>query len=524
MENKLLNQENNESYLYLALSVPFLLITGPFLPDFLISIISLIFIAKLFHFKNYRQFFFKEKKIFYFILLFFIYINLISIFSIDKYLSFKNTIPFFRFFLFSVFLYFIISAKKKFFDKISLFFLLILILFLVDIIIEIIFGIGISGLIGETNNNSRRFSSFFGDEEILGSYISRLLPLFISCLIISDLKNKKYIFLATFALSFVLILASGERVALIFYLITFLHLIFIKKFRTIFLIFTSIIVIVIFAFNQLNFKPAKRIIESTLEQLNPALKFYNVEKQTIIKRERNLFLFSERHENHFFQAFEIFKKNILFGTGPNTFRVACKKEEFSNETRLKINNESYAYAQEDLVLSPSISTTPVIYNLRNRNTWNPHLINYVISDANGNPIISVNEDETYKWKLLKKINDFVPKGDAIYKLTLFYPDGCNTHPHNIPMQFLSDLGLIGILFLLIFYIFFAGEYFKTIKRLEYSNMLNSHRFAYLFIILSFIINFFPLLPSGNFFNNWISILFYYPLAIMFFLRNKIKYE
>ena len=91
MENKLQNKEYNEFYLYLSLAVPFLLITGPFLPDLVISVFSLIFIFKIFQFKNYRQFFFTEKKIFFFVLLFFIYINLISIFSIDKYLSFKNT-------------------------------------------------------------------------------------------------------------------------------------------------------------------------------------------------------------------------------------------------------------------------------------------------------------------------------------------------------------------------------------------------------------------------------------------------
>ena len=524
MENKLLNHEYKESYLYLALSVPFLLITGPFLPDLVVSVVSLIFIIKLFKFEIYRQFFFTEKKIFIYILLFFIYINLISIFSVDKYLSFKNTVPFFRFFLFSVFLYFIISKKKFFFNKFSLFFTCILFIFLADILIEIIFGTGISGLIGETNNNNRRFSSFFGDEEIMGSYISRLLPLFISCLIISDLKNKKYIFLITLVLSFILILASGERVALIFYFITFLHLIFIKKLRTVFLIFSSIIVLAVLVFYQMNFQPAKRIMKSTLEQLSPTVVFYNAQKQTIIKRERKFFVFSERHENHFFQAFEIFKKNILFGTGPNTFRVACEIEEFSNETRSKINNESYAYAQQDLIISPSVTTAPVIYDEYNLKSPNKHLLYYVISDIEGNPLIYVNEDENYKWTLVPKLNDIVKKGDPIIKLNLFYPDGCNTHPHNIPMQFLSDLGLIGILFLLIFYVFFAAEYFKTIFKLDYLDMLNSYKFAYLFIILSFIINFFPLLPSGNFFNNWISILFYYPFAIMLFLRKKINYE
>ena len=62
------NQQYNQFVLYLSLSVPFLLISGPLLPDLVISIISLIFIVKLLKFKNYRLFFFTEKKIFFFII------------------------------------------------------------------------------------------------------------------------------------------------------------------------------------------------------------------------------------------------------------------------------------------------------------------------------------------------------------------------------------------------------------------------------------------------------------------------
>ena len=31
--------------------------------------------------------------------------------------------------------------------------------------------------------------------------------------------------------------------------------------------------------------------------------------------------------------------------------------------------------------------------------------------------------------------------------------------------------------------------------------------------------FFPLLPSGNFFNNWMSLIIYYPLSFLIFLIN-----
>ena len=39
------------------------------------------------------------------------------------------------------------------------------------------------------------------------------------------------------------------------------------------------------------------------------------------------------------------------------------------------------------------------------------------------------------------------------------------------------------------------------------------------LMLGFIINFFPFFFSGNFFNNWLSILYFYPLG--FLLKIKV---
>ena len=70
--------------------------------------------------------------------------------------------------------------------------------------------------------------------------------------------------------------------------------------------------------------------------------------------------------------------------------------------------------------------------------------------------------------------------------------GCSTHPHNIIVQFGSELGVFGLLFLIIFY---SSLLFKLL-----TNSNKNMRLA-IFIIL---INFFPFSPFGNFFNNYLS--------------------
>ena len=38
--------------------------------------------------------------------------------------------------------------------------------------------------------------------------------------------------------------------------------------------------------------------------------------------------------------------------------------------------------------------------------------------------------------------------------------------------------------------------------------------------MGLIINMFPLIPSGSFFNNWISLIIYFNLGIWFYVKNK----
>ena len=94
---------------------------------------------------------------------------------------------------------------------------------------------------------------------------------------------------------------------------------------------------------------------------------------------------------------------------------------------------------------------------------------------------------------------------------------CSTHPHNILAQTLSELGLIGILFYLIFVIFLIK--YSLIARAKKINNLNSSSF--LIISIGLIIQLFPLLPSGNFFNNWISSFIYFKIGLLLYSYKKL---
>jgi len=88
----------------------------------------------------------------------------------------------------------------------------------------------------------------------------------------------------------------------------------------------------------------------------------------------------------------------------------------------------------------------------------------------------------------------------------------NTHPHQVYIEFLSEHGLIGSIILLS--IFFT-LIFKNLKIIILSrNSVQLGCFTYL------VINFIPILPSGSFFNDFSSTLFWINLSIMYACNEK----
>ncbi len=94
---------------------------------------------------------------------------------------------------------------------------------------------------------------------------------------------------------------------------------------------------------------------------------------------------------------------------------------------------------------------------------------------------------------------------------------CSTHPHNILAQILSELGLIGLFFYLTFLIFLIKNFF--IKRGKEINTLDLNSF--LIISIGIIVHLIPILPSGNFFNNWISSFIYFKIGLLLYSHKKV---
>ena len=88
----------------------------------------------------------------------------------------------------------------------------------------------------------------------------------------------------------------------------------------------------------------------------------------------------------------------------------------------------------------------------------------------------------------------------------------NTHPHQIYIEFLSEHGLVGSVILLSIFFYLIFKNFKIIILTRNSIQLGC--FTYV------VLNFMPILPSGSFFNDFSSSLFWINLSIMYACNKK----
>ena len=112
---------------------------------------------------------------------------------------------------------------------------------------------------------------------------------------------------------------------------------------------------------------------------------------------------------------------------------------------------------------------------------------------------------------------YISQLDEVELLRINNLDGCSTHPHHTFIQLLTETGLFGFFIFLVFY--FALIFF-ILKLTKNSNNYNT-KMILAFIIL---INFSPFMPSGNFFNNYLSLVYFIPISILYALISKEKYD
>ena len=417
--------KNNKSSFFFLLFiclVPIFLPFSIFVSDLSLVISCIFFLIEIYKNKN-KDIFFNKFSLIFFISYLYLIIN--SFYSLNTILAFESSLFYFRFYIYSLSIYY---CLRKYHLFLSFYFFSILTSFLiviVDAYIQLFFGFNLIGY--EYHNGWKRLSGIFGDEYILGSYLSRIMPLILALFFHPQIKIDKKISksIVLIILSSILIIFSGERVALLNLIIfLFLFLLFIRisylKLIIIFLFFLTFTSIIVLS----NDITKKRIYDFTLYQI------FEGDKINI---------FSVQHQLIYETAFKIFNDNKLLGIGPKNFRVLCKKY------------KSYSDLDRSV-------------------------------------------------------------------------DGCATSPHNMYVQILVETGIIGFVpFVALFLILFLLIFMRVFK-INFLNFNPKNLVHYDLLLIPFFISFFPLNPTGNIFNNWMSIIYYLPLGFLMMYNYNNKNE
>lgn len=395
--------------------IPLFLITGPFLSDLCVIIVGIIFIINLYIEKNFG---FLKNKFFFIFIIFFAYLLFNSVVKYYDIHNIRTSIGYLRFGIFFMGVFYFLEKKPEIIRWLFFVFLFCFSILIVDGFLQYFIKTNI--LNAPTMDG--RISSLFGSEYIMGSYLSRVFPIFlgITIYLFRDKKNYIYLISIIFVLVEVLIFLSGERAAFFFNTLSALFvIIMIKDFKLIrfYSLFISLIIITIIT--NIDDSAKKRIWDETVSQIG-----FKTEK---------LNLFSVVHESHYKSAYKMYLDNKIIGIGVRNFRNFCNDERYNEE-----NERS-----------------------------------------------------------------------------------CSTHPHNTYVQILAETGLIGFCFILGLLIYFLYISIYHLKNVIFRRSYYFNNFE-ICLLASILISIWPLAPTGNFFNNWISIVYYFPIGFFIWSFNKGK--
>ena len=310
------NSENN--ILFFLISIfPISIILG----SVAVNIILLFFF--IFFVKNYQFFlnkikFNKSLKLFYLFCLYLIFNVLISD-NLDN--SFQRGFFYFRYIvLLQIIIFYLDINQKKNLSKITLIWILVILIFCFDLIFQAYFGYNITGykIIAYGRN-----SSFFYDELRAGSLIVGLGYLAVA-LFYFIYKNKK-ITLALLLLLTVSCFLTGERSnslksIIFFILITFIIL---KNNKKKLIISGVIFVVTTISVFQFNKNVADRLINMS--------HYSDISKKNYFEK-----YLSTQWGSHAVVSYLIFKDNPIFGIGNKNFRNKCSQYEEIIQKKYKL--------------------------------------------------------------------------------------------------------------------------------------------------------------------------------------------
>jgi O-antigen ligase len=325
-KNKLLDPLK-KILLYLGYFIPALFISGPFFSGLAVILFSLIC---LFLITYEKKFYFIKNFIFIIIILWSLYLIFISLISINPLSSLGSSLFYFRFSIMALGYWYLLENEEFFLYNFTKIICIIFLILSFDAFIQFLFNYNIFGWKYEMG----RASSFFGEEKILGSYLSRLFPFALIFFLIIDKKNSIIKFASFLLIAVSAVIISGDRVAFLYTIFSLLILFLIYKSKLINkLFFISVIFLVIFLIDALgNNKIYNRLILTTIDDFR--LESPDAEDKDITLLNKNII------PSFFYECYKFsyneFKKNKILGVGPKISR-----DLFDLETSKYKNKKEY---------------------------------------------------------------------------------------------------------------------------------------------------------------------------------------
>jgi len=438
------------------------------------------------NFSYYKNFIF-----FYFaIILLYLIIN--SFFSFNPAISIIPSIGYARIVLFIISLSFFFSEYNYIKKYLFFSFIACILLFFIDSLVQLLSGSNLLGMSGAES----RMSSFFGRKLIMGSFVVRLLPLILAISFLLRIPHRNFVNLFITIISGILVLLSGERTSFLYYIfiiLVYFYFNFNKKYFIYLIVLLFSFSVFTTAFNK---KIIDRLFSHTLSQLTENNKFNYL---------------SYRHTLHIETAYKMFLENKLLGHGLNSFRFLCSDKKYSVEDEIRNKNTFKSNLDGKFLIEKEKTAIETRYNL------------YIIDKDNFKQrIFDVHElvfmGQAQYFYLFVKDGDAVTKDQKIFSY-FEIGNGCNTHPHNIYLEFLSELGLIGFAFFFLIFLYTSFHLLKFIFR-HYTKKIYDYEKSLVLCLASIFISMFPLLPSGSYFNSWLMFISYLPIGLYLSILKK----
>ena len=170
----------------------------------------------------------------------------------------------------------------------------------------------------------------FDDRQIVGSFISRILPLYLFLFLYLYKKFDLKIIFFIFILG-ILTLLSGERTAFFLFTVFVFGIYFMKSrniFRIILMIISYLLISLLIILSSSDLK--ERILDQTLQGFGfvQYQKTEGVNEYFKEKPSRGFYIFSRAHEVHYLTAHKMFLDSPYIGQGPNMYRKKCSDKKF----------------------------------------------------------------------------------------------------------------------------------------------------------------------------------------------------